>query len=324
MTPAEERRISEFTVNRLMSQKYVIETKAILDLEPKLMELIYVSETGALIFGRPRIGKTHAISHLMSTISEAYGPDFPVLKWNITDHIPTERAFYADLLMSLGCASPTKGSTSMVLKERVLNEMVILGHKTPYKKIILLIDEAWLLSVRDFQWLMDLYNRLSDHCITLITFLFGTKELLELKKHLQINHKEQIVQRFMLNEFSMCGMKDPSEMLVCLMDLDEQLMESTDRILVRDFYFPDSKRDGHRFSDLANDFFQSFATLRLQHGIVEEDIPMKFFMKAFTFLLIRYGRLSSNPIGFPTYEQVLECVKSSQYSQSSEQSEKSA
>ena len=135
MTTSEERRVSEFTINNLMSQNYVIATRAILDLEPQLMELIYVSETGALICGRARIGKTHAISHLMMTISADYGTDFPVIKWNVTDHVPTERGFYADLLMSLGCASPTKGQTAMVLKERVLNEMVILGHKTPYKNL---------------------------------------------------------------------------------------------------------------------------------------------------------------------------------------------
>jgi len=324
MISTDERRISEFTINHLMSQNYVIATKAILDLEPKLMELIYVSETGGLVCGRARIGKTHAIAHLTSTISVEYGPDFPVIKWNLTDHVPTERAFYSDVLMSLGCTSPTKGATAMVLKERVLNEMIILGHKTPYKKIVLVIDEAWLLSVRDFQWLMDLYNRLADHCITLITFLFGTKELLDLKKHLKINGKEQIVQRFMLNEYSMCGMMDPSEILVCLMDLDEQFMESSEKVLVRDFYFPNATREGRRFSDLADDFYRSFTTLRAQYSIKEQDIPMKYFMKSVTFLLIRYGRLSKNPIVFPTYNEIFECVKSSQYCQSSEQSEKSA
>ena len=315
--------LSEFTINHINSLSYIIKTKAISDLEEHILESISVSETGCIVYGRPRIGKTHAIEYISNIIQEKYGNDIPVIKWPVTDHSATERAFYAELLMTMGCSSPNKGATALVLKERVINECVIRARSTIFNKLILFIDEAWLLDVRDFQWLMDLYNRLSDKGISMTTILVGTKELLALKKSLKQIGKEQIVQRFFLHEYKITGMTSKIDLLLCLSDLDTQYMsrmDSTKETSLIEFYFPDAAKEGKTFSSLSDIYYEAFCDIRNKYELVHKDIPMKYFIKSFTYMLHRYGRLSKKHVHFPGYEEIYECIEASQYKQSDSES----
>lgn len=311
--------LSELTINHLNSLSYIIKTKAIADLETSILELVSVSETGGIVYGRPRIGKTHAIEYISNSIHEKYGEMLPVIKWPVTDHVATERAFYAELLMAMGCSKPTKGATALVLKERVINECVIRARDTIYNKLVIFIDEAWLLDIKDFQWLMDLYNRLSEKDITMTCILVGTKELLDLKNSLRKTGKEQIVQRFFLHEYNLTGMKDMSELLLCLADLDSQYIVGTDYAddtKLFNFYFPDAAKDGKGFCTLYEDYFKAFTEIRIKGNLKSKDIPMKYFIKSFTYLLHRFGRLSDKRVYIPGYEEIYECIEASQYRQS--------
>ena len=50
-----------------------------------------VGTCGAIIYGRPSIGKTRAIQYLADSLHKEYSNDFPVIQWDITNHAVTER-----------------------------------------------------------------------------------------------------------------------------------------------------------------------------------------------------------------------------------------
>ena len=101
--------------------------------------------------------------------------------------------------------------------------MRIRASATPLKRIVFMIDEAWKLAAKEFDWLMDLYNTLQNkYDVQMSVFLFGTKELLALRECLISDKQNQIVERFMLNSHRFYGIRSEMELGMCLMELDRQ------------------------------------------------------------------------------------------------------
>jgi len=313
---------SALTIRHLTSIDYIIKTKAINDLEEKILQWLSRSVCGSIIYGRARIGKTRAMLHAANTIRDIYEDIIPVIIWDITDHAITEKNFYASLLMAMGVSHPNRGMTALILKERVLNELIILGNQGIFKKVIIMIDEAWKLSIKDFNWLMDLYNNLNHRDIQLICFLFGTRELKSLKNMLKNEGKDQIVGRFMVNEFQFYGMKDINELVLCLLNLDKEQIQFLDKkkdVSLLDFYFPNASMEGKSFVSLANEYWNGFTKIQSKYNFTKKDIPMKYFIDSFVILLTKYGALSHNRVAFPGKKELEDCIIESGYRESDEQ-----
>ena len=312
--------ISNMTIRYITSPYFVIPTKGILDTESKIWTWITIGACGGIIYGRPRIGKTRCIFYIARTLqSDEYG-NIPVIIWNITDHPDTEKNFYASFLMAMGFECP-KSITALFLKERIINELIVRACETPYRKVVLLIDEAWKFYEKDFSWLMDLYNNLLSVDIQLMAFLFGTRELRSLKSAFKQRGKDQIVGRFMINEIQYYGIKSEKELCFCLAALDQLNVYTSgyealaDNIL--DFYFPQA--DGKCFFDIGEEYYMAFHRVREKHGIVSEDIPMKYLIDSFVICLNLYGFYGPEAVSFPSPEDLEKCIEMSGYGESDDE-----
>ncbi len=312
--------ISEMTIRYITSPYFVIPTKEILDTEAKIKTWITLGACGAIIYGRPRIGKTRCIYHIAETLKSDTCGNVPVIIWNLTDHPDTERNFYASFLMAMGYSCP-KSITALFLKERIINTLITMACETPYRRVVLLIDEAWKFHEKDFAWLMDLYNNLIAIDIQLITFMFGTRELRDLKTSLKQCGKDQIIGRFMINEIQYYGIRDEKELSFCLASMDKLHMVSTGyeklKETLLDFYFPHS--EGKSFFDLAEPYYGAFLKVRERHGIRAADIPMKYFIDSFVICLSFYGAYGTNPVSFPEEKELIESIRMSGYGESDDE-----
>ena len=82
------------------------------------------------------------------------------------DHVPTDKSFYASIINAMDIGEiKTRTETALNLKERVINYMRIRASATPLKRIVFMIDEAWKLAAKEFDWLMDLYNTLQNKLV---------------------------------------------------------------------------------------------------------------------------------------------------------------
>ena len=313
---------NELILRKISSASFIIKTRAIHQLEEQIMQWLSVSTCGAIIYGRARIGKTRAMTSVSRSIKEHYGEEFPVILWDITDHAITEKNFYTSLLMAMGFSQIPRSQIALALKERILNDLFLSAYKTPLKKVVIMIDEAWKFSEKDFSWLMDLYNNLSRKDILLTCFLFGTRELKDFKTELKSMGKDQIIGRFMINEFQFYGIKTMKELGLCLLAFDNMTVptESGDTsILIGDYYFPD--REGSTFFKLSQDYWDAFMELRSKYGIVAGDIPMKYFIDSFIFILDKHGRFGEERMYFPSKPEIIECIEESGYGESDDEYE---
>jgi len=143
-------------------------------------------------------GKTRAIHYISKELKKKYGKDLPVYVLNMTDHKPSAKYFYSETLKAIGCAEAHKGTASM-MKERLIDALMHGSRETRYRRAVIFIDEAFLLTEKDFIWLMDIYNNLDMCNIHLTVLMFGTNELKSIKSAYCQAKRFQIVDRFILN-----------------------------------------------------------------------------------------------------------------------------
>lgn len=311
---------NELTMTMLRSDEFIIYTKEIAGLERSIMEIVMLGNCGACVVSRPRCGKTTSMIYISHSLKEHYGGNFPIVMWDITDHAVTEKNFYSSLLTALKIPHSAH-ATALDLKNRVLSELVTLACDTIFKKVVLMIDEAWRLNEKDFIWLMDLYNILRRHSLQLITIFFSTNELLDLKKKFKAEGLDQIVERFFLNIYQFHGVRDQGELMICMHAFDQMnvaTLENNKPISLKDFYFPRADEDAH-FYNLTTDFWNAFTNIRVTHGMTVDDIPMEFVVGSFRILLGCYGKLSNNSVVWPDYKVIHECIIRSGYTESDDE-----
>ena len=319
-----DRMISAMTLRRLKSKDFMIATKSIFDLYEKMDNWILTGDCGAMIYGRTRVGKTSAINYISRKLKEQYDEDFPVLIWTLTDHVPTDKSFYASIIKAMDIGEiKNRTETALQLKERVINYMRIRASATPLRRIVFMIDEAWKLAAKEFDWLMDLYNTLQNkYDVQLAVFLFGTKELLALKECLVSAGQDQIVERFMLNTHRFYGIQNEMELGMCLMELDRCTVFDpagyNNNMKLSEFYFPEAYKEGNAiFYTLTLDYWEAFESIKLMSNIQEDDIPMMYFIGSFLKILTRYGKCSETPTYFIEKENIIKCIKETGYGDTS-------
>jgi len=308
---------NELTMTMLRSDDFIIYTKEIRSLEAKILEIVMLGNCGACVVSRPRCGKTTSMVYISKSLKQRYGEAFPVVMWDITDHPVTEKNFYSTLLTAMGVRH-TVNHTALVLKNRVLSELVTLASDTPFNKVVLMIDEAWRLDEKDFTWLMDLYNILRRYNLQLITIFFSTNELLDKKRNFKSEGLDQIVERFFLNIYNFYGIRDKGELMICLNALDEATTRTSggvEPMKLKDFYFPMAK-ETDEFFKLGDLYWEAFDNVRFKNGIGVEDIPMEFVVGSFRILLGCYGKLSANSVVWPGYDEIHESIIRSGYIES--------
>ncbi|EPR10216.1 ATP-binding protein [Ruminiclostridium papyrosolvens] len=274
----------------LFSINYTIPTKQILDLKKVVEEWVSRSNCGAIIYGRPRIGKTRAIKYISDNLRKKFGEELPIYVYNATSHTVTDKVLYSELLKAVGHIDAHKGTASQ-MKERLINRMIIDAMDTKYRRVVLFIDEAYLLTEKDFIWLIDIYNNLNQSDILFTVFLVGSNELKQLKNVFVRAKKAQIVGRFMVDEFNFKGIQTKADMQICLASLDKpfNIKGYSGDIILSKIFFPLAYSDGYSMTSFIDDIWDAFIEVTAKYNIMDADIPMKFFMDTIINCIKYYG-----------------------------------
>lgn len=272
------------------SLEYTIPTKSILDLQQKVEEWISMNDCGAIIYGEARVGKTSAIKYISTHLRQKYGSQLPIYTLCATDHIPTQKTFYSSLLTSIGHEEAHKG-TAVQMRQRIVNRIIVNALDTKYRRAILFVDEAYLLNIKEYLWLIDIYNELNLNNILFTVFLFGTKELKEQKSGYIAAGKKQIVLRFMVNEFEFKGITNQREAAICMTSIDKPLHLAgyARDIVLSELFFPQAYHDGIKLYSYAEDLWNAFEEVKYENNIQTTEILMKHFMDSILHCMKRHG-----------------------------------
>lgn len=272
------------------SKNFLIPTRQVCALQSQVDEWIQTNSCGGIVYGPSRCGKTSAIHYITKSLKETYGNELPVYTYTATAHVATQKAFYESLLLMLDHEEASKGTANQ-MRQRLVNRITMNALNTKYQMAILWIDEAYLLTEKEFIWLIDIYNALGINDIQLTVILVGTRELLDVKKGFIHSGKQQIVQRFMLKEAEFHGIESLSDLLVCMNSLDNTIVPKgcDEPICLSKTYFPDAYADGKDLPAFSADFWSAMQNLRKANQIGANYLTMKCFMDSISYCLRKYG-----------------------------------
>ena len=272
------------------SLNYIIPTIQILSLMKEVKKWLSMNDCGAIIYGRSRVGKTRAITYISEELRDNFGMELPIYVYCATDYPPTQKTFYSSLLPVMKHEEPHKG-TAVQLRQRLVNRIIVNAVGTRHRRAVLFIDEAYLLTAKEYTWLIDIYNELYNNDILLTVFLFGTPELKEQKIAFIRSGKEQIVQRFMTNEYEFHGIRNLKEMMACLDYMDEEIYipDTGEKVILSKYFFPLAYEEGIRLVHFAEDIYSAFRELQVKYSINSNEILMKHFVDAVMYCMKMYG-----------------------------------
>ncbi|TPQ43528.1 ATP-binding protein [Cupriavidus pinatubonensis] len=270
----------------LARRQYRVATAAIEGFVDLVDHCVRVLIPGALIYARPRMGKTHAIDYLALHLARNRG-DLLVLRMSCEFHRSDyEGTFFSALLSAAGLRDPqpkTIAEKRFALMRR-LNEQLQMrsGHI-----VVLFCDEAQRLSKHALEWLRDVHDQLAHHGVRLITFLIGQPQLMEQKAKYQLCGDEQIVARFMIEQLHFRGITGAVEAATCLASYDMTRYPEDTGSSFTAFFYPDAYATGlrleHSAAELWNGFVNAHAVAQLA-GTPE--IGMDFFSRAIESVLM--------------------------------------
>lgn len=270
----------------LLHRAYRVATPAIEDFHLLVRRCLRHRIPGAMIHGRPRLGKTYAIEYIRLLIARE-GPKIP------TFHVQSqhnaghgEGAFFAGLLRAVGHPEPDRGRNSA---ERArLNERIIEACQLKRaSQAVLFCDEAQRYHYNEYEWLRDVHDELAMRQLRLATFLVGQPRLVTQKQAFLTRGKEQIVARFMVEELRFRGPQSAEDAATCLAGYDQTEYPERSGWTFTRFFLPRAHAAGLRLADEAhalwNGFVDAHVGARLSGPL---DIPMEYFTRTVEIAII--------------------------------------
>ena len=289
------RRAIEVIEHPLLRRNYRVATAAIESFVDLVERCLRVLIPGALVYARPRMGKTHAIDYVCLHLGRSR-PDVLTLRMSCEHHrTDFEGPFFSALLIAAGATGEAlKASNTDKRQELIRRLRERLAARRGYI-VVLFCDEAQRQSKNAYEWLRDVHDQLAYHGIRLITFLVGQPQLLAQKGRFQMSGDEQIVARFMIEQLEFSGIQDAADAATCLAGYDQTRYPEHSGPTFTGFFLPQGVAAGLRLEDCGADLWNAFVRAHAEAQLAgAPEIQMDYFTRAVESLLGQGKRLDSS------------------------------
>jgi len=279
----------------IITTNYVVRTQQISDLFDSLDEWLNNRCPGAIIYGMQRAGKSRGIRYqreaLLSSRPKLFTFHFPCN----TYRLPSEGAFFSDLLKAAGHMIWSTGSPTMK-RYRLVEFLADKAISSGEGMIVLFADDAQRLREIQYNWLMDIHNELQLRNIHLIAILVGQEELLQQRDTFFKMKQKQLIGRFMVHERQFYGIRSLRELQQCLTaydDTTEYPVGSGNSFTSH--FFPEAWKRGWRLRKEAEMIWGAIRECAQEIGKARVgEIPMQYICRIVENILKYYGPLSSS------------------------------
>jgi hypothetical protein len=264
----------------VVEQKYIVPTPSINAMFERVKKLIRLRTPGAIVFAHPRWGKTYAIRYVVFELKQLY-PKIVIVSFGCQKKkIPSEDAFFSNLLLAAGHEGHKLGSATR--KRSRLNERIEeMVERSNQNLVVFFADEAQRLDIIEYEWLRDVHDELERNGIRMITLLIGQPGLLNQKSAFRLSRQTQIVSRFMIDELRFQGLCSVEDAATCLAGYDTALYPDGTSWTYTRFFYPSAWADGMRLVNEATAlwgaFLEAHKAARFKH---ELEVPMQYFARS--------------------------------------------
>lgn len=303
-------------LTRVMAGRaFMIKTSPAASYLLKVKSWLTTGSHGAIIYGRPRLGKTMATRWVLRMLRQVIGyvpsVEVPIRK----QRIASEREFFQHLLHCARHEFYDVGSAGD-RRDRLTEWLVTRARRSPVNAAVLFFDEAHFLTDHHYSWLLNIDNELDMRGCRLFCLLVGQPELAEKKLDLIDKGMEQIVGRFMVREFEFPGIRTLEQLTESFKEFSQTEYPAGSGTTFPYNFIPQAVESGFRLENLAPATWSAFGRLWSAAGVDEEfEIPMHYLTAALTEILDRVTK-SDRPSLTVSDPMVNKCVAASGYLES--------
>lgn len=276
-----------------MTIKHPIESGNFLIPTPQIQELSQTIQwwlenriTGAVIYGKPRIGKTSAMMLIGETLLKGVY-NIPYFYMSaVQESKPSESSFYSNLLQAVNHPKPNNRNKAQK-RIQLLDYFLVIARDSQQDRLVLMIDEAQNLTEYHYDWLISLYNELYFRDVQLITFLVGQEQLNLQKQTFLEMGMAQIVGRFMVDSQEFYGIRSKHEIKEVLKAFDSKIeFPEGSGVSYTNYFF----KSGLHLSDYSDNLYIALKNINLEHSInPHSEIPLYSFIPIVREALLQCG-----------------------------------
>lgn len=244
----------------IAGRAFLVKTPACIPYYAKLKRWLFMGIQGAIVYGRPRLGKTSASRWILGAIQQVFGKvpyvEVPIRK----QHLHNEGAFFQFLLKCCRHKYYSRGTVADK-RDRLFEALLGRARRSSIRTVILFIDEAHELEELHYQWLRNVSNELDMAGYRLFCLLVGQPELAAKRDSLLLEDgMEQIVSRFMTEIWMFSGLKDANELRSVLRAYDLARFPADDGRPFVEYFVPLAFTHGWRLESLADHIWNEYET----------------------------------------------------------------
>jgi len=180
--------------------------------------------SGGYIYGASRLGKSRGIQYFVcDALREKFGEIAPLVIWlRRSDTQLSESGFWHELLLAgkFAFANPLKPA-GRIKGQRLAYEMfVTLARSARGRQVVLLIDEAHDMSVKEWKWLVGLQNAMDWEGYRLSVISVGSHQLNFQPDSLGMTGNAHVAARFLMVHERFRGIRSEEETAYALNGFD--------------------------------------------------------------------------------------------------------
>ncbi|MDI3391192.1 hypothetical protein QLG10_01970 [Pseudomonas sp. V98_8] len=279
-----------FEEHPLNHQDYLLPTDSISFAWGELDKVLRRRSGGFIMWGYSRIGKSSAITYLMCQAQAKYKGLYAALMDGTMKTYISERDFFSTLCESLGCAT---GGAAVECRRRAIKTLVSRGGRNVKRLFLLFIDEPQKWTDIHMQWICEVYDKLEENNIRLITVLVGQPALTSFRETYIERKNIVIVDRLMKSAIQFRGIQSPDQLRYVLSGYDTLAHDVPEWPFTR-FFFPEAFASGFRLEQYYEPIWDGFAAVIDLHGkFIEYWLPMKHITAMIELLFLEYHHLDA-------------------------------
>jgi len=284
----------------LAGRGLLVRTKSCVLYFAKVKQWLMTGNLGAIVYGRPRLGKTSATRWVIRVLPEKFG-NIPFIEVPIRkQHLQNEGAFFQFLLKCCRAKYFNKGSVADK-RDRFGEALLMRARRSSTRTVIVFIDEAQTLEVLQYEWLQNISNELDAIGYRVFFLLVGQHELDERRKTLILEGHEQIVARFMTEALSFSGLTSVEQLKDALRGYDEGMFPEPKGKIVQDskaflaWFIPKAFGRGFRLENEGARLWSGYQNVWIELGIDDVlELPMHYVTSTVTNLLSLLSEIDSD------------------------------
>lgn len=280
-------------------------------LKRRLEEWTQCGHTGGIIIGEARLGKTRAVMALGNRLNNR--SDQPIhlfyTHYGRRD-VETVRAVFAKLARALDF--DVKRQSADTLLDCIVTRLGEAALANDTRQVVLVVDEAQLLTVGQLDAFAEIYNDLARLNINCVVFFIANRDQFEpLGKALLRRENRYLRERFFSNLDYFHGIRTEAELAECLSGYDEFAVTESPKRSATEYFCPTLYQQGWRLRHVAPLYWRQF---RSRYGIPLElsSWGMAQFVRATNLLVMDYLPLCTDKEDQTTQEAcVIKSLKGS-------------